>query len=211
MRGNKLSTVTETKQHIATDLDVTLTVGIAKTIASFAVFTDAKSVTPALQQVKLVFTTNQLEVIATDRYVASKGVYAWDTVALGAIYLDPATCKFIAGIKSKLGLVNFKLVDGKLTVTDYTASHTSSMFTGNYPAVETLIDGFKPGSITEATLTIDLLAKLGKVINIGGAKAKVWQFTAGDNTLNPNRPVPIMAKQAGVEVIIQPNYPGKGI
>lgn len=201
-----MSTVIENKQHIATDLDITLPLGLAKTIASFAVFTDAKATaTPALQQVKLVFSTGQLEVIATDRYVAAKGVYSYDTVALGAIYLDPATCKFIAGIKSKLGLVKFETVDGWLTVSDFTSTHTSSMFTGNYPAVETLIDGFKQGSMTEATLTIDLLAKLGKVINVGGAKAGVWQFLAGDNTANPNRPVPIMAKQAGIEVIIQPN------
>lgn len=204
-----MTTVT-TEPSTTTELSISLPVSMAKAIASFGIFTDAKSFTPSLQQVKVVFDTDSITVLATDRYCAAKATYPYDgDGTTGTIYLDPAAVKFIAGLKIRIGIIAFDLMDGKLKITDFTNTYNGSMFTGQYPAIEPLIDNWQAGSITEATLKIDLLTKLGKVVNPSGDKADVWQFTAGDNTANPNRPVPLMATQGRAKVIIQPNYPSK--
>ena len=202
-----MSTATlESTTSTTTELSITLPVSMAKAIASFGIFTGPKDVTPALQQVKVVIDTDTITMVATDRYVAAKATYAYDgDGTTGTIYLDPAAVKFIAGLKIKIGIIAFDLMDGKLKITDFTNTYVGSMFAGKYPEVEPLIDNWQAGSITQATLKIDLLAKLGKVVNPGGGKAEVWQFTAGDDSANPNRPVPVMATQANAKVIIQPN------
>jgi hypothetical protein len=206
-----MSTATlESTTSTTTELGITLPVPMAKAIASFGIFTGPKDVAPALQQVKVVFGTDSITVVATDRYVAAKATYAYDgDGTTGTIYLDPAAVKFITGLKIKIGIIAFDLMDGKLKITDFTNTYVGSMFTGKYPEVEPLIDNWQAGSITQATLKIDLLTKLGKVVNPSGDKADVWQFTAGDDSANPNRPVPLMATQGAAKVIIQPNYPSK--
>jgi hypothetical protein len=199
-----------TESSTTTELSVSLPVSMAKAIASFGVFTDAKSYTPSLQQVKVVFGTDSITVVATDRYCAAKAVYTYDgDGTTGTIYLDPAAVKFIAGLKIKIGIIGFDLMDGRLKITDFTNTYNGAMFTGQYPAIEPLIDNWQAGSITQAVLKIELLTKLGKVVNPSGDKADVWQFTAGNDSANPNRPVPLMATQGAAKVIIQPNYPSK--
>jgi hypothetical protein len=184
-----------------TEFGIRLPVAMAKAIASFGIFTDAKSYTPSLQQVKVVFDTDSITVVATDRYVAAKATYAYDgDGTTGTIYLDPAAVKFITGLKIKIGFIAFDLMDGKLKITDFTNTYNGSMFTGQYPAIESMIDNYAAGSITQATLKIDLLAKLGKVVNPSGDKADVWQFTAGVDEYKP-----LMASQGAVKVLIQPN------
>jgi hypothetical protein len=191
----------ESTTSTTTELGIRLPVAMAKTIASFGIFTDAKSYTPSLQQVKVVFDTDSITVVATDRYVAAKATYAYDgDGTTGTIYLDPAAAKFITGLKIKIGFIAFDLMDGKLKITDFTNTYNGSMFTGQYPAVESMIDNYAAGSITQATLKIDLLAKLGKVVNPSGDKADVWQFTAGVDEYKP-----LMASQGAVKVLIQPN------
>ena len=191
----------ESTTSTTTELGIRLPVAMAKTIASFGIFTDAKSYTPSLQQVKVVFDTDSITVVATDRYVAAKATYAYDgDGTTGTIYLDPAAVKFITGLKIKIGFIAFDLMDGKLKITDFTNTYNGSMFTGQYPAIESMIDNYAAGSITQATLKIDLLAKLGKVVNPSGDKADVWQFTAGVDEYKP-----LMASQGAVKVIIQPN------
>jgi hypothetical protein len=191
----------ESTTSTTTELGIRLPVAMAKTIASFGIFTDAKSYTPSLQQVKVVFDTDSITVAATDRYVAAKATYAYDgDGTTGTIYLDPAAVKFITGLKIKIGFIAFDLMDGKLKITDFTNTYNGSMFTGQYPAIESMIDNYAAGSITQATLKIDLLAKLGKVVNPSGDKADVWQFTAGVDEYKP-----LMASQGAVKVIIQPN------
>ena len=194
-----MSTITS-EPSTTTELSTTLPVSMAKAIASFGIFTDAKSFTPSLQQVKVVFDTDSITVLATDRYVAAKATYAYDgDGTTGTIYLDPAAVKFIAGLKIKIGIIAFDLMDGKLKITDFTNTYTGSMFTGEYPAIETMIDNHTAGSITQVTLKIDLLAKLGKVVNPSGDKADVWQFTAGVDEYKP-----LMANQGAAKVLIQP-------
>ena len=191
----------ESTTSTTTELGIRLPVAMAKTIASFGIFTDAKSYTPSLQQVKVVFDTDSITVVATDRYVAAKATYAYDgDGTTGTIYLDPAAVKFITGLKIKIGFIAFDLMDGKLKITDFTNTYNGSMFTGQYPAIESMIDNYAAGSITQATLKIDLLAKLGKVVNPSGDKADVWQFTAGVDEYKP-----LMASQGAVKVLIQPN------
>lgn len=197
-----MSTATlESTTSTTTELGIRLPVSMAKAIASFGIFTGPKDVTPALQQVKVVFDTDSITIVATDRYVAAKATYAYDgDGTTGTIYLDPAAVKFIAGLKIKIGFIAFDLMDGKLKITDFTNTYAGSMFTGKYPEVESMIDNFSAGSITQSTLKIDLLAKLGKVVNPSGDKADVWQFTAGVDEYKP-----LMATQGAVKVIIQPN------
>jgi hypothetical protein len=192
---------TATLESTTTELSISLPVSMAKAIASFGIFTGPKDVAPSLQQVKVVFDTDSITVVATDRYVAAKATYAYDgDGTTGTIYLDPAAVKFIAGLKIKIGIIAFDLMDGKLKITDFTNTYNGSMFTGQYPAVESMIDNYAAGSITQATLKIDLLAKLGKVVNPSGDKADVWQFTAGVDEYKP-----LMASQGAAKVIIQPN------
>jgi hypothetical protein len=177
---------------------------MAKTIASFAVFTDAKDAMPGLNMVSVEFGLTDITVLATDRYVAARGCYAYDGLDDAfTVYLNPAAIKFITAIKAKTGLVQFTAEDGKLTITDFTSSYSEWIFTGKFPPIESLILNHKAGPIGEFTLKIDLVAKLAKVVNASGKKAEVWQFTTGEQI--GNRPGPLLAKQAGVSVLIQPN------
>jgi len=198
-----MSTITS-ELSTTTELAVILPLNYAKTIASFGVFASAKDMTQALQQVKVVFDATGITVLATDRYTAAKAYYAYDGDGTeGTIYLDPAAIKYITGIKSKAGLVEFKLADGRLTMTDYTTSYTGGMFTGNYPTIEPMIDNHKSGPINKVSLKIELLTKLSKVVNTSGNKAEIWEFTPGEAV--GSKPGPLLATQAGVAVIIQPN------
>jgi hypothetical protein len=198
-----MSTITS-ELSTTTELAVILPLNYAKTIASFGVFASAKDMTQALQQVKVVFDATGITVLATDRYTAAKAYYAYDGDGTeGTIYLDPTAVKYIAGIKAKAGLVEFKLADGRLTITDYTTSYTGGMFTGNYPSIERMIDEHKSGPINKVSLKIELLTKLSKVVNTNGNKAEIWEFTPGEAI--GSKPGPLLATQAGVAVLIQPN------
>lgn len=194
-----MSTIELTK----TTNKVVIPLNMAKTIASFAVFTDSKTFA-GLNMVSVEFGLTDITVLATDRYVAARGCYAYDGLDDAfTVYLDQAAIKFIAGIKAKTGLVEFTAQDGKITITDFTSSYTNWIFTGKFPPIEPLILDHKAGPLGEFTLKIDLVAKLAKVVNTSGKKAEVWQFITGEST--NNKPGPLLAKQAGVSVLIQPN------
>ena len=196
-----MSTVIESTK---TTNKVVIPLHMAKTIASFAVFTDTKDAMPGLNMVSVEFGLTDITVLATDRYVAARGCYAYDGLDDAfTVYLNPAAVKFINGIKAKTGLVQFTAEDGKMTITDFTSSYSEWIFTGKFPPIEPLILNHKAGPIGEFTLKIDLVAKLAKLVNTSGKKAEVWQFTTGES-IN-GRPGPLLAKQAGVSVLIQPN------
>jgi hypothetical protein len=175
---------------------------VAKSIASMAVLADAKATAPALKLIKVVFDETSITAIATDRYVAGRAKFTYDGSITGTIYLTAAMAKFITGLKNSV--VNFELVDGSLTVSDYSNAMTDAEYKGNYPAVETIIDGHKPGTTEGQSFTIELLAKLGKLVGIDGKKIPVWHLQPG-TTENPNRPAPILATKDEFQVIIQPN------
>jgi DNA polymerase III sliding clamp (beta) subunit (PCNA family) len=153
----------------------------------------------------MVFAENSLQALATDRYVAIRAKYEYEYDAYGTVYLDAQAVKFIAGLKGS-PFVQFDLDGDTLTVGDGSASVSSRMFSGNYPAVETILDKHQPATVASAqTFTIELVAKLTKVISAtDGKKVERWEFEQGLTDV-PNRPAPLMARATGFEVIIQPN------
>lgn len=198
------ATITNTTD---TAISVVLPLNQAKQLASLIAFAaagqDAK-LTPALSVVKVVFSKSGITGIATDRYVAAKLVLDTPCDSEGIVYLDAAAAKFISARKTGLIGITYSGLDESLTITDYEASITGKNYSGNFPAVETLIDGAKPGSFTEASFRIDLLAKLGKLIGSDGKKVERFLFQASEQS-NPNRPSPVIASAEGYTAIIQPN------
>jgi hypothetical protein len=199
---------TATLERTATELSVQVSLNTAKSIASLANFTSRDKITPALTVVKVMFAENFIAAIATDRYVGIKGVYGYEYDAYGTIYLDAAAVKFINGLKNS-PYVQFDLSDGALTIGDGGTSVSGLMFSGNYPAIESIIDKHRAAELaTPQRFTIELIAKLGKVIDpVTGRKIEVWELEQG-HTDNPNRPAPLKAVPAGfdgLEAIIQPN------
>ena len=175
---------------------------VAKSIASMAVLTSKEKITPALTLIKVVFDETGITAIATDRYVAGRAKFTYAGGPTGTIYITQAMAKFITGLKN--AVVNFELVDGKLTVSDYSNAMTDAEFKGQFPAVETLIDGHKPGTTEGQTFTVELIAKLSKIVGIDGKKLPVWHLQPGTSE-RPERPAPLVATSEEFTVLIQPN------
>ena len=175
---------------------------VAKSIASMAVLADAKATAPALKLIKVVFDETGITAIATDRYVAGRAKFTYAGGPAGTIYIPVAMAKFITTLKN--AVVNFELVDGSLTVSDYSNAMTAANYDGQYPAVETLIDGHKPGTTEGQTFTVELIAKLGKLVGVDGKKLTVWHLQPGTSE-RPERPAPIIATSEEFTVLIQPN------
>jgi DNA polymerase III sliding clamp (beta) subunit (PCNA family) len=180
----------------------------AKSIASLAVFASKDKVTPALQVVRVVFDQGKITATATDRYVVGQGAYDYAHGASGTIYLDATAVKFITSYKvTKFQdpMVAFDVLDCNITVKTGDASTTLGMFNGNYPAVESLFESHKPAELAEVHhFRIELLAKLGKVIDTDGSKVESWNFEYGTRT-KPERPVPVIATASTFRALIQPN------
>jgi len=178
---------------------------VAKSIASMAVLADAKATAPALKLIKVVFDETSITAIATDRYVAGRAKFTYDGGITGTIYIPIAMAKFITGLKNSV--VNFELANGSITVSDYANSMMDADYNcsgGQYPAVETLIDGHKPGTTEGQTFTVELIAKLGKLVGVDGKKLPVWHLQPGTSE-RPERPAPIIATSEEFTVLIQPN------
>ena len=192
-----------TETITSTELTAQLPLAVAKSIASMVVLTSKDKITPALTVIKVVFDETSITAIATDRYVAGRAKFTYDGDARGTIYLTAAMAKFITGLKGGR-IVNFKLTDGSLTVDDFSASISDANYKGNYPAVETLIDGHKPGTTDGQSFTVELIAKLGKIVGVDGKKLTVWHLEPGTSE-RPERPAPIIATNEEFTVLIQPN------
>jgi DNA polymerase III sliding clamp (beta) subunit (PCNA family) len=192
-----------TETITSTELTAQLPLAVAKSIASMVVLTSKDKITPALTVIKVVFDETSITAIATDRYVAGRAKFTYDGDARGTIYLTAAMAKFITGLKGGR-IVNFKLTDGSLTVDDFSASISDANYKGNYPAVETLIDGHKPGTTEGQSFTVELIAKLGKIVGVDGKKLTVWHLEPGTSE-RPERPAPIIATNEEFTVLIQPN------
>ena len=186
-------------------LSIQVPLNTAKSIASLSNFASKDKVTPALTVVKMVFTEGALQALATDRYVAIRGSYLYQYDAYGTIYLDAPAVKFITGLKNAR-YVQFDFDGETLTVSDGSASVSSKMFSGNYPAIETMLDKHQPATIASAqTFTIELVTKLAKVIDpSNGKKVERWELEQGLTDV-PARPAPLMARATGFTAIIQPN------
>jgi hypothetical protein len=191
-----------TETIATTELTAQLPLAVAKSIASMAVLTDGK-MTIALGLIKVVFDETSITAIATDRYVAGRAKFTYDGDARGTIYLTAKMAKFITGLKN-VPVVNFEVAEGNLTVSDSASATTDALFKGQYPAVETFIDGHKAGTTEGQSFTIELLAKLGKLVGVDGKKLTVWHLQPGTSE-RPERPAPILASKDEFQVIIQPN------
>ena len=181
----------------------------AKSIASFIAFAESArgGYTPALQVIKVVFDSGKITAIATDRYAVIHGTYDGYEGDTGVIYLDASVAKFITGYKVAKGydpIIAFDVNDGDLLVNTANTSTTIRLFKGNYPAVETLFESHKPAVTADVhSFRIDLLAKLGKVIDTQGNKIEQWNFEHGERQ-NPNRPSPLIATNGNFKALIQP-------
>jgi DNA polymerase III sliding clamp (beta) subunit (PCNA family) len=180
----------------------------AKSIASLAVFASRDKVTPALQVVRVVFDQGKITATATDRYVVGQGTYDYAHGASGTIYLDATAVKFITSYKAAKyhdPMIAFDVLDNILKIKTSDTSTSGLMFEGNYPAVETLFESHKPAEAAEVHhFRIELLAKLGKVVDVDGSKVESWNFEYGTRT-KPERPVPVIATASTFRALIQPN------
>jgi hypothetical protein len=189
-----------------------LPLATAKSIASLAVFADKpKSATPALQVIQLTFTEDSVIAVATDRYCAARVKFNYSGPAIGSVYVDHAGAKFITGLLAKPGvMVEFSIeANGQLIIAyqqygDYQATHYAPRYLAKFPAIESILDGHKPGTSTGNSFTVEFLGKLGKVVGIDGKKITVWHLEPGES-VNPNRPSPSMATSEEFQVLIQPN------
>ena len=176
---------------------------VVKSIASMANFAEDKnSATRVLTYVKLSVEMSGITAWATDRYVIGKATFDMmieDSATHGDYYLDAAAIKLMSTAK----VMPFTLTkDGDtLTVSDYTSTVSISQQVGNYPAIETLLNGHQPGTAGETRFTVPLLAKLLKVIDLNGKKIESWVFTPGTND-KPNSPW--LAISGNYSVLIQP-------
>ena len=197
-----------TESGIATQYVVPL--ATAKSIASLIGFAESKGYTPALQVIRVVFDGDRMTATATDRYVVIQAHYAEcpDNFNTGTVYLDAAAAKFITGIKVAKGhnpLITFDTGDDGLTIKANGASITIRQYSGNYPAVETLFEAHKAAEVAEVHhFRIELLAKLGKVVDVDGSKVESWNFEFGTRT-QPARPAPVIATASLFKALIQPN------
>ena len=186
-----------------------LPLATAKSIASLAVFADKpKSATPALQVIQLTFTEDSVIAVATDRYCAARVKFNYSGPAIGSVYVDHAGAKFITGLLTKPGItVEFNAEDNSIAYQqygDYQAKHYCAPYRAKFPAIESILDGHKPGTSTGNSFTVEFLGKLGKVVGIDGKKITVWHLEPGES-VNPNRPSPSMATSEEFQVLIQPN------
>lgn len=203
---------TVTTAPVATSTQYLMPLNTAKSIASLIGFAASpRDYTPALQVVKVMFTSEGITARATDRYAVIEGFYANYPDTEGTIYLDAVACKFISAYKVAKGhnpMITFDVVDNELTVNVGTASTVIRMFSGNWPAVETLFDGFTPA--TEATpvaFKVDHLAKLGKLLDTSASKIEAWRFELGTPSTGyegKHRPAPIRATNGTFRALIQP-------
>ena len=198
-----------TETGIATQYVVPL--ATAKSIASLINFAaGSKDYTPALQVIRVVFDGDRMTATATDRYVVIQAQYAEcpDNHNTGTIYIDAAAAKFIASQKVAKGhnpLITFDTDDDGLTIKANGASITIRQFNGNYPAVETLFEAHKAAEAAEVHhFRIELLAKLGKVVDVDGSKVESWNFEFGTRA-KPERPAPVIATASLFKALIQPN------
>jgi DNA polymerase III sliding clamp (beta) subunit (PCNA family) len=201
-----MNTVIETKgitQHL-------VSMDTAKSIASFIAFAESarSGYTPALQVIRVAFDSGKITATATDRYAVIQGTYDGYDGKDGVIYLDASVAKFITSYKVPKytydPMVAFDVLDNILKVKTADTSISSSMMTGNYPAVETLFDSHKPAVTAEVhSFKIELLAKLGKVVGTDGNKIEQWNFEHGERQ-NPNRPTPLIATNGNFRALIQP-------
>lgn len=200
-----MTTVIETKgitQYV-------MPISTAKSIASFISFAESSrgGYTPMLQVIKVAFASGKITATATDRYAVIQGTYDGNEGDDGVIYLDASIAKFITGYKVAKNydpMIAFDVFEGNLTVKTGDTSATITLLKGNYPAVETLFDSHKPAVTAEVhSFRIDLLAKLGKVIDTQGNKVEQWNFEHGERQ-NPNRPSPLIATNGNFKALIQP-------
>ena len=199
MRGNKLSTLTET----AVLRETVLPSNLARSIASMVALTSKDKVTPALQLVRLSVTKYKITAIATDRYVLGRLVLDYDGTdsEIDDYYLDAAALKLMA--TTKAGLVSIKHGETHFTVSDYSSSVNVPIFMGNYPKVETMIPDAPEATPTgETSFSIDLLSKLGKLVDANGKKIDAWKILPG-GTEN-GRPKAWAATADNFTVLIQP-------
>lgn len=211
MRETELNT--ETTAPELTTTQYLLPLGTAKSIASLIAFADTSrgNTALALSLVKVVFNGYGIAATATDRYGVIFATLETTETTTGTIYLDASACKFITSIKVAKGhnpMITFDVINGNLTIKANDASITVRQFSGNYPDTATLMDKFQYA--TEAkpvSLKIDLLAKLGKIVDVDGSKIDAWNFHLGEISLGLNgqeRPAPIVAKRLGFTALIQP-------
>jgi hypothetical protein len=181
-----------------------------KQIASVGVFAgrERDTYTPALSVISVQIALGTITAVATDRYCAAKLELATEMEVLAGFYLSPEAVKVITGIKAQRGdyhLASVEIEDNKLTISYNGTTYTEVMFSGKFPAVQTLFDDLVPGPIQELSLKPDFIGKLSKLIGSDGKKLDgAWNFTFHTGPV-AHRPNPVIANNSAYKVLIQPN------
>ena len=185
-----------------------------KQIASVGVFAgrERDTYTPALSVISVQIALGTITAVATDRYCVGKLELATEMDVLAGFYLTPEAVKFITGIKAQRGdyyLADVEIEDNRLTISYNGSTYSEQMFTGKFPAVQTLFDGLVAGPIQELGLKPDFIGKLAKLVGSDGKKLDgAWKFTFHTGP-NSNRPNPVLATNSAYTVMIQPAMLGK--
>lgn len=186
--------------------EITLPLSTARSIGSMAVLlAPAKSVTPALELLKLSVSEYRITAYATDRYVLGRlDVDDVDDVfgVPGDYYLDAQALKLMASTKA--GSITIKHGETHFTVSNYSTSVSVPIFLGTYPPIEGLIPETVDAVATGATnFNVNLLTKLTKLVSRDGKKIENWKLLPGGLS-EFGKPNAWTAKAEDFTVLIQP-------
>jgi hypothetical protein len=193
-----------------------LSLNEAKQIASVGVFAgrERDTYTPALSVISVQIALGGLTAVATDRYCVGKlDLQGLPEDLIAGFYLSPEAAKFITGIKQprSYGGVSLSVIieNNQLTLSALGTTYTEVMFSGKFPAVQTLFDDLVAGPIQELGLKPDFIGKLSKLVGSDGKKLDgSWRFTFHTGPAE-HRANPVLATNSAYSVLIQPAMLGK--
>jgi len=207
---------------------ITLAPAHVHSIASIAVATTKESVTPILEHVQIEVTAGALTAIATDRYRVVRvqfdlpadektgEVANLEPVAIPATLLV-AFSKALKAAKVTPALAVTLTVEGSRV----TLAHLSGvqlagdLSAANFPPVDRLIDGYKPGDVRDVILKPAFVADAAKFMlpsdpTPAAAKDAGWNMQFSDASKDKPGPVLLTRSEEGagtghIQYMLQPN------
>lgn len=188
-------------------MNIHLDLATAKSIASLINIAEkATSATPVLQQVRCtLYVDGTIIAVATDRYAVIKASYETEnTGGTTEFSITHSMAKFIAGIKNGHSGVYLSIVDDQVIASVGGDTHTTAKMLGNYPPVTELITNWQIGTdAMPVSLSLSLLSRLAKIVDVAGKKVEDWQIELG-NSDRPARPAPVRLTHGSFIALQQP-------
>lgn len=196
---------------------ITVDVRFMRGVATWQPITKLNKNVAALECVSLVVADNKLSAFVTDRFrvVYSVTEYSGDdetiTMPMSLVV------QFVSGVKqlkSDNNPVTIENLDGTVTISGGGVTVSGVAFTGHYPNVMSLVQGFEPAIETNNTVWFDM-ARMGDVVKFHDPSLSltenknnvVWRFRQRNNP-NDKGFAPWLLDKGSPDsfgVLIQPN------